>query len=167
MDINELLNLYDKERIIKWVLRKNYTITKNGIESNEIVKGSKDTAEKIGVKDIVVFNDTAESDFYAILAFADVFVFEDKKDWRLPTVEEMKTIIMSEKERTDVPVRIKKFKDKVYEVNYRYNFNWKFYTSERWHKKWIQMCELWFDKVEIYRKDPELFRCGRFCLVRG
>lgn len=167
MNINELLNLYDNEKIIKFVLRKNYTITENGIESNEIIKGSKETAKKLGVKDVVVFNETAEADFYSVLTFADVFVFEGKKDWRLPTVEEMKTIIMTVKERTDVPARIREVKGKVYQINYSYNFNWKFYTSERWHKKWVQMCELWFNKVEIYRKKPELFHCGRFCLVRG
>lgn len=171
MNINGMIDLFDKKDFFDFIFRNGtYSIDETGITSPHILKISEKSAERAKVKEGLTF--IPDEKFWFTLSFEDIlalsedFVFENKDDWRLPTLEELKIIMENEFYRTDV--------NKIHTGNGYYIFYWDlfknlYFSSDLWHKNFIE-CFTYDNKkdnFDIRRKDlRKRFIYGSTFLVR-
>lgn len=171
MDINGMLDLFDKKDFFDFVFRNGiYSIDNTGISSPHILKINKNSAERANVKEGLTF--IPDENFWFTISFEDAlalsesFVFENKSDWRLPTMDELRVIMQNEFCRSDV--------GKIPTGNGHYIFYWDlfknlYFSSDLWHKNFIE-CRTYDNKkdnFETKRKDiRKRFIYGSLFLVR-
>lgn len=174
MNAIDMLKLVENEKYISDILDE-YTIDDSGIISNKIIKASEKTLRLTNLNDIIIFvsgdglhpNSTYES----LKPFLDNFVYKNYSDWRLPTTDELKEIMLLESYREDIaPIKRTNYKGATWIIDYKYFFQRKFFTSDIWHKKWIQMGYLTSEftfKISRAKYASNWITWGYIILVRG